>query len=73
MFHCNLFIRASSSISLRPHQAQIQNDHEETLKPYISDGKIDNWPRMRGHYLQFLAHPVSFDILEWMLLEQVDD
>ena len=40
---------------------------------YISDDKIDNWPRTRGHCLQFLTHFVSFDIPKWMLLEQVDD
>ena len=26
-----------------------------------------------GPYLQFLAHFVSFDIHEWLLLEQIDD
>jgi hypothetical protein len=34
---------------------------------------MDNWPRRRGLYLQFLTHFVSFDISEWLLLEQVDD
>jgi hypothetical protein len=58
---------------LRPHQAGIERDHEEYASDYISDVKIDNWPRRRGLYLQFLTHFVSFDILEWLLLEQVDD
>ena len=40
---------------------------------FISDVKIDNWLRRRGPYLQFLTHFVSFQILEWMILEQVDD
>jgi hypothetical protein len=58
---------------LRPHQAKIECDHEEYAIDYISDVKIDNWPRSRGPYLQFLTHFVSFDILEWLLLEQVED
>jgi hypothetical protein len=57
---------------LRPHQAEIEGDHEEYAVDFISDVKIDNWPR-RGPYLQFLTHFVSFDIPEWLLLEQVDD
>ena len=40
---------------------------------FISDVKIDNWPRRRGPYLQFLTHFVSFEIPEWMLLEQVHE
>jgi hypothetical protein len=64
---------ATSSTSLRPHQAEIGGDHEEYDVDFISDVKIDNWPRKRGPYLQFLTHFVSFDIPEWMLLEQVDD
>jgi hypothetical protein len=58
---------------LRPHQAEIEGDHEEYAVDYISDVKIDNWPRRRGPYLQFLTHFVSFDIPEWLLLEHVDD
>jgi len=60
-------------MTLRPHQAKIEGDHEEYAVNYISDVKIDNRPRRRGLYLQFLSHFVSFDILEWLLLEQVDD
>ena len=67
MFH------ATSSTSLRPHQAEIEGDHEEDASDYINDVKIDNWLWRRGHYLKFLTHLVSFDIPEWMLLEQVDD
>jgi hypothetical protein len=73
VFHCDLLSHASSSTSLRPHQAEIEGDHEEYAVDFISDVKIDNWPRMRGPYLQFLTHFVSFDIPEWLLLEQVDD
>jgi hypothetical protein len=58
---------------MRPHQAEIEGDHEEYAVDFISDVKIDNWPRRRGPYLQFLTHFVSFDIPEWLLLEQVDD
>jgi hypothetical protein len=58
---------------LRPHQAEIEGDHEEYIVKYISGVKIDNWPRRRGPYLQFSIHFVSFDIPEWLLLEQVDD
>ena len=73
VFHCDLLSHATTSTSLRPHQAEIEGDHEEYAVDYISDVKIDNWPRMRGPYLQFLTHFVSFDIPEWLLLEQVDD
>ena len=58
---------------MRPRQAEIEGDHEEYVVDYISDDKIDNWPRRRCPYLHFLTHSVSFDIPEWLLLEQVDD
>jgi len=64
---------ASSSTSLRPRQAEIEGDHEEHTVDYIYDVKIDNRPRRRGPYLQFLTHFLSFDIPEMLLLEQVDD
>ena len=64
MFHCDLLSHASSSRSLRPHQAKIEGDHEEYAVDYIYGGKIDNWPIRRGSYLQFLNHFVSFDIPE---------
>ena len=37
------------------------------------DVQTRNWLRKKGPYLQLLTHFVSFDILEWMLLEQVDE
>ncbi len=40
---------------------------------YIDDVKLDNRPRRRGLYLQFLTYFINFDTPEWMLLEQVDD
>jgi hypothetical protein len=73
VFHCDLLSRETSSTSLRPHQAEIGGDNEEYVVDSISDIKIDYWPRRRGPYLQFLIHFVSFDILEWMLLEHVND
>ena len=73
MFHCDLLSRATSFTSLRHHQAKIEGNHEEYADDFISDVKIDNWTRRRGPYLQFLTHFVSFDIREWMLLEQVDN
>ena len=73
MFHCDLLSQASSSTSLRPHQAEIEGDHEEYAVDYIFNVKIDNWPRRRGPNLQFLTHFVTFDIPEWSSLEQVDD
>ena len=73
MLHCDLLSRATSSTSLRPHQAEIEGDHKIYPVDYISDVKLDNWPRRRGPYLQLLTHFVSFDIPEWMLLEQADD
>jgi hypothetical protein len=72
IFYCDLFSHATSSTSLRP-QAEVKSDHEEYVVDFISDVKIDNWPRRRGPYLQFLTPSCSFDIPEWMLLEQVDD
>ena len=74
MFHCDLLFHAPSSASLRPNQAEIEDDHGEYVVDYIYDvNKIDNGPRRRGPYLQFLTHSVSFDIPEWLLLEQVDE
>ena len=73
MFHCDLISHASLSASLRPHQAEIEGDHEDYAADLIVDVKIDKWPRRRSPYLQFLAHFLSFDIPEWLLLEQVDD
>ncbi len=73
VFHCDLLSHASSSTLLRPRQAEIEGDHEEYAVDFISDVKIDNWPRRRGPHLQFLTHFVSFDIPEWLLLEQVDN
>ena len=73
MFHCDLLSYASSSTLLRTHQAEIEGDHEEYAVDFILDVKIYNWPRRRGPYLQFLTQFVSFDIPEWLLLEQVDD
>ena len=59
---------------MRPHYTKIEGDREEYASvDYISDVKIDNWPRRRGPYVKFLTHFVSFDIPEWLLLEQVDD
>jgi hypothetical protein len=58
---------------LRPHQSKNEGDHEEYAVDYISDVKIDNWSIRRGLYLQFLTHFASFDMPEWLLLEQVDD
>ena len=73
VFHCDLLSHATSSTSLRPHPAEIEGDQEEYAIDFISDVKIDHWPRRRGPYLQFLTHFVNFDIPEWMLLEQVDE
>ncbi len=73
MFHCDLLSHATTSTLLWPHQAEIEGDHEEYAIIVIFDVKIDIMPRRRGSYLQFLTHFVSFDIHEWLLLEQVDD
>ena len=63
VLHCDLLSHATSSTFLRPHQDEIEGDHEEYSFDFISDVKIDNWPR-RDPYLQFLTHFVSFDISE---------
>ena len=74
VFHCNLLSDSTTSASLRPHQAEVEGDMEEYYAiNYIDDVKLDNWPRRRGPYLQFLTYFVNFDTPEWMLLEQVDD
>ncbi len=73
VFHCDLSFHASTSTPLRPHQAKNEGDHEEYAVDFIDDVKIDNGPRRRGPYLQFLTRFVSFDMPEWLLLEQVDD
>ena len=73
VFYCDLLSHATSSTSLRPHQAEIEGNHTKYSVDYISDVKIDNWARRRGHYLQLFSHFVYLDIPEWMLLEQVDD
>ena len=51
VFHCDLLSHASSSTSLRPHQAEIEGGHKKYAVDYIPDVKIDNWPRRRGPYL----------------------
>jgi hypothetical protein len=73
VFHCYLLSHATSSTSLRPHQAEIEADHDEYIVDFISDAKINNWPRRRGLCLQYLTYFVPVDIPECMLLEQVDD
>ncbi len=73
MFHFDFLTHATSSTSLRPHQAEIEGDHEEYAVDFILDVEINNWPRRRGPYFSILTHFVSFDIPEWMVLEQVDD
>ena len=73
VFCCDLLSRATFCTSFRPYQAEIKGDHEEYVVDFISGVKIDYWPRRRGPFLQCFPHFVSFDIPEWMLLEQVDD
>jgi len=48
VFYFDMLSHASSSTSLRPRQPEIEGDHGEYAVDYISDVKIDNWPRMRG-------------------------
>ena len=42
VFHCDLLSHATTSTSLRPHQAEIEGDHDEYAVDYISDVKFDN-------------------------------
>ncbi len=66
--------QSTITTSLRPHhQAVIKGDTEEYAIYYIDDVKLDNWPRRRGLYLQFLTYFIDFDTLEWMLLEHIGD
>ena len=54
VFHCDyLLSHATSSTFIRPHQAEIEDDHEEYARDFISDVKIDNFRRRKGPYLQF--------------------
>ncbi len=48
VFNCDLFSHATSSTSLRPHQAEIEGDHKEYAVNFISVVKINNWSRRRG-------------------------
>ncbi len=73
MFHCDLLSHDTSSKLIRPHHAEIEGDHEDYTIVFIANVKIYNRTRRRRLYLQFLTHFVSFDITEWLLLEQVDD
>jgi hypothetical protein len=43
---------ASSATSLRHHHAKIEGDHEKYAIDFISDVKIDNYPRRKDYYLQ---------------------
>jgi len=73
VFHCDFLSKAYSFTPLRHQPEEIERDHDEYAIDYISDAKVDNWPTRRGLYLQFLTHFVGYIVLEWMLLEQVDD
>ena len=48
VFHCDLLAHATSSTSIRPHQAEIEGGHEEYADNFISDVEIDDWSRRRG-------------------------
>ncbi len=73
VFHCDLLSKTSNSTPLRHRLAEIENNHNEYATDFISNAKVDNRPNRRGLYLQFLTHFVGYDVLEWMLLDQVDD
>ena len=55
VFHCDLLYHTTITTSLRPHQAEIEGDMEEYAINYIDDVKLDNGPRRRVPYLQFLT------------------
>ena len=52
LFHCDVLSYASSATSLRHHHAKIERDHEKYAIDFISDVKIDNYPRRKDYYLQ---------------------
>jgi hypothetical protein len=66
------YIDDSSNI-LRPRQTEVEGSHDEYAVYFISDVKINNWLRRKGPYLKLLTHFLYFDILEWILVEQVDE
>jgi hypothetical protein len=55
VFHYDLLSHTTITTSLRPHQAEIEGDMEEYAINYIDDVKLDNGPRRRVPYLQFLT------------------
>ena len=71
MFSCDLLSHATSSTSLRSHQAEIEGDHEEYTVDFISDVKIDNFPRRRGNNLQSLTPFVSLIFLNGCYLSKL--
>jgi len=72
VIHCGLLSHGLSATSLRPHQTTIEGDHDVFEVDFISDDKIDNWPRRKGPYFQFLTRFMSFNIPRWILLEKID-
>ena len=58
---------------MRHQPAEIESGHNEYAIDYISCVKIGNWHNRRGPYLQILTHFVGYNVVEWMLLEQVDN
>ena len=73
MFHCDLLSKASNSTPLRHQPHEVESDHDEYAFDFISYAKVDNWPNRRDHYLHFITHFVGYDVLEWILLEQLVD
>jgi hypothetical protein len=41
VFHCDLLSHATTSTSLRPHQAEMEGDHKEYAIDFIFDVKVD--------------------------------
>ena len=68
LFVVPCFIVYISKVLLR----RDKGDREKYAINFSSGGKIVNWPRRKGPYLHFLTHSVSFDVPEWMLLDEVD-
>ena len=60
-FIVTYYYNLQSPLLLDLTKDEIEGDMEEYAINYIADVKIDNWPRRRGLYLQFLTYFINFD------------
>ena len=73
VFHVDVLSKAASETPLRSRPVDAVDDDMEYRVDYISDVKLDNWPRRRGLQVLFLTHYVGYNDPEWTLLDLIDD